>query len=136
MIQLEDPIHAAITYYDSDDNKGWLQGFHGTNEKIYWAWLDNWTAGGDPNEDYVMRLDKNGNLWIKGKLTQAGCPDYSNITPLEFIQESINKIEHTTQEEVDALMHVIIEQDEQIKKLTEQIEVLEVKIALGVKKDK
>lgn len=90
-----------------------------------------------PSIGNVLFIDATtGNLWIKGKLTQAGCPDYSNITPLEFIQKSINKTEHITQEEVDALMHLVIEQAAQIEKLTKKTEVLEAKLAVGEKQPK
>lgn len=70
-----------------------------------------------------MQLEDNGDLWIAGKLTEAGCPDFKElgITPMEYIDECIEKEYHETQSEVSALIQIVKEQQERIEALEKRL---------------
>jgi hypothetical protein len=73
----------------------------------------------------IMSIDYEGDVTIAGKLTQSGCPQFSKMTLDEikqFITESRDKEYHKTQEEVMALIHLVLN-------LAERVEQLERKLA-------
>jgi hypothetical protein len=73
-------------------------------------------------------VDVSGNVWIAGKLTQAGCPAewHRPNAPIEmfraYLRRSVRKREHVTGEEVYALMRLVLELDRSFKKLRKAFE--------------
>jgi hypothetical protein len=73
----------------------------------------------------IMRIDYEGDLTITGKLTQSGCPEFSKMTLDEikhFIMQCKEKEYHKTQEEVMALMHLVLNLIERVEKLEAKLE--------------
>jgi hypothetical protein len=73
----------------------------------------------------IMYIDMEGDLTITGKLTQSGCPEFSKMTLNEiqsFLIKCRDKEYHKTQEEVVALIHLVLN-------LAERVEQLERKLA-------
>lgn len=84
-----------------------------------------------PHGTDIFKMYENGNAWMLGKLTQLGCPSFEEqgITPMEYIEESMEKEYHETQSEVWALCHLIKSQQDKIDKLESRLSKLEKRIA-------
>jgi hypothetical protein len=73
----------------------------------------------------IMWIDYEGDLTITGKLTQSGCPEFSKMTLDEikhFIMQCRDKEYHKTQEEVMALMHLVLNLIDRVEKLEAKLE--------------
>ena len=61
---LVDDAHAAITYYNEDDDTGMFIGFHGNNNKMYFSEIDDFD-GNSGTHRAILDMS-NGELWLQG----------------------------------------------------------------------
>jgi hypothetical protein len=112
---------------DSPDWSG-IRGTYSGSALLFWNQSQTfiWRAYDVESGYELARLTAGGNLWIAGKLTQAGCPpewhDPTARTEMfrEYLHEAVGKREHVTGEEVYALMRVVLTLDRNVAKLLRQ----------------
>jgi hypothetical protein len=109
---------------DSPDYSG-IRGTYTGSALLFWNTASTFVwRYGDADSGYELaQLTTGGNLWIAGKLTQAGCPpEWHDPTARpemfrEYLHEAVGKKEHVTGEEVYALMRVVLDLERKVEKL-------------------